>query len=55
MMSSPEYLFLESECSYTKYISSCPNTKDYLFWKKMMAFRIVLVSLFFNFWWGMVE
>ena len=27
MMSSSEYLFLESECSFTKYVSSCPNTK----------------------------
>ena len=24
MMSSSEYLFLESECSFTKYVSSCP-------------------------------
>ena len=27
MMSSSEYLFLESECSFTKYVSSCPSTK----------------------------
>ena len=27
MMSSSEYLFLESECSFTKYASSCPKTK----------------------------
>ena len=27
MMSSSEYLLLESECSFTKYVSSCPNTK----------------------------
>ena len=27
MMSSSEYLFLESECSFTKYVSSCPKTK----------------------------
>ena len=29
MMSSSEYLFLESECSFTKYVFSCPiiNTK----------------------------
>ena len=27
MMSSSEYLFLESECSFTKYVSSCRNTK----------------------------
>ena len=26
MMSSSEYLLLESECSFTKYVSSCPNT-----------------------------
>ena len=30
MMSSSEYLFLESECSFTKYVSSCPNT-NYLY------------------------
>ena len=27
MMSSSEYLLLESECSFTKYVSSCPTTK----------------------------
>ena len=27
MMSSSEYLLWESECSFTKYVSSCPNTK----------------------------
>ena len=27
MMSSSGYLFLESEYSFTKYVSSCPNTK----------------------------
>ena len=27
MMSSSEYLFLESEWSFTKYVSSCPNAK----------------------------
>ena len=27
LMSSPEYLFLESECSFVKYVSSCPKTK----------------------------
>ena len=27
MMSSSEYLLLESECSFTKYVSPCPNTK----------------------------
>ena len=57
MMSSSEYLLLESECSFTKYVSSCPNTK-YLYLRlpflKMKAFRIILVSLSFNFWWGMV-
>ena len=49
MMSSSEYLFLESECSFTKYISSCPNTK-YLYLRlpflKMKAFRMILVSFF---------
>ena len=54
MMSSSEYLFLESECSFTKYVSSCPKTK-YLYLRlsflKMKAFLIILVSLFFNFWW----
>ena len=57
MMSSSEYLFLESECSFTKYVSSCPNTK-YLYLRlpflKMKAFRIILVSVSFNFWWDMV-
>ena len=56
-MSSSEYLFLESECSFTKYVSSCPNTK-YLYRRmpflKMKAFRMILVSLSFNFWWGIV-
>ena len=41
MMSSSEYLFLESECSFTKYVSSCLNTK-YLYLRlpflKMKAF-----------------
>ena len=27
MMSSLEYLLLETEGSFTKYVSSCPNTK----------------------------
>ena len=27
MMSSSEYLCLESECSFTKYDSSCPKTR----------------------------
>ena len=27
MMSFSEYLLLESEYSFTKYVSSCPNTK----------------------------
>ena len=53
MMSSSEYLLLESECSYTKYVSVCPNTK-YLYLRlpvlKMKAFWIMLVSLSFNFW-----
>ena len=57
MMSSSEYLCLESECSFTKYVSSCPYTK-YLYLRlpflKMKAFRMILVSLSFNFWWGMV-
>ena len=51
MMLSSEYLFLESECSFTKYVSSCPNTK-YLYLRlpflKMKAFRMILVSLFFS-------
>ena len=34
-MSSSEYLFLESECSFTKYVSLCPYTKYlYLRWEK---------------------
>ena len=45
MMSSSEYLLLESECSFTKYASSCPNTK-YLYLRlpflKMKAFRITI-------------
>ena len=57
MMSSSEYLLLESECSFTKYVSSYPNTK-YLYLRlpflKMKAFRIILASLSFNFWWGIV-
>ena len=57
MMSSSEYLFLESECFFTKYVSSCPNNK-YLYRRlpflKMKAFRMILVSLSFNFWWGIV-
>ena len=28
MMSSSEYLFLESECSFTKYVSSCPKSDE---------------------------
>ena len=57
MMSSSEYLFLELECSFTKYVSSCPKTKCLylrLPFLKMKAFRIILVSIFFNFWRGMV-
>ena len=38
MKSSSEYLFLESEGSFTKYVYSCPNTKYFylrlLFFKK---------------------
>ena len=53
MMSSSEYVFIETECSFTKYVSSCPKTK-YLYLRlpflKMKAFRIILVSLSFNFW-----
>ena len=49
MMSSSEYLLLESECSFTKYVSSCPNTK-YLYLRlpflKMKAFRIILIYAF---------
>ena len=46
MMSSSELLFLESECSFTKYVSSTsyPSTK-YLY---------LLMSLLFNIWWYMV-
>ena len=57
MKSSSEYLFLESECSFTKYVYSCPNTKDFyrrLPFLKMKAFWMILVSLSFNFWRGMV-
>ena len=32
MMSSSEYLFLESECSFAKYVSSYPNTKYLYLW-----------------------
>ena len=43
-MSSSEYLFLESEWSFTKYVSSCPSTK-YVYLRlpflKMKAFRIL--------------
>ena len=57
MISSLECFFSESEWSFTKYVSSCPNTK-YLYLRlpflKMKAFRIILVSLYFNFWYGMV-
>ena len=55
----PEYFFLQSEYSFTKYVSSCPNTK-YVYLRlpflKMKDFRIILVSLFFNFnfWWVMI-
>ena len=38
MMSSSEYLFLESECSFTKYVSSCPNTK-YLYLHTVTVFE----------------
>ena len=52
MMSSSEDLFVESECFFTKYVSSCPNTK-FLYLRlpflKMKAFRIILVSLSFQF------
>ena len=41
MMSSSEYLILELECSFTKYVSLCLNTKYlYLRFLKMKAFRI---------------
>ena len=49
MMSSSEYLFLKSECSFTKYVSSCPYTK-YLYlplpFLKMKAVRIIQVGFF---------
>ena len=49
VVSSSEYLFLESECSFTKYVSLCPNTK-YLHLRvlflKLKAFRKIPVSLF---------
>ena len=40
---------LESECSFTKYVSLCPNTKySYLRLKflKMKKFRIIILRLF---------
>ena len=50
LMSSSEYLFSESKCSFTKYVSACSYTK-YLYLQlpflKMKAFWIILVSLFF--------
>ena len=36
MMSSSEYLLLESECSFTKYISSSPNTKYLYLWLPLL-------------------
>ena len=57
IMSSSEYLFFESECFLTKYVSSCPDTNYVstvtVFENKGLSDNI-LVSLFFNFWWGMV-
>ena len=48
-MSSSEYLFLESECSFTQYVSSSPKTK-YLYLRllflkmKAIADRLKTVS-----------
>ena len=57
MMSSSEYLFLESDCFFTNYDSSCIHTK-YLYLRlpflKMKASRSILASLFFNFWRGLI-
>ena len=38
MMSSSEYSFLESECSFTKYVLSCPNTKYNVFVSTVTVF-----------------
>ena len=57
MLSSSDNVFLESVCSFTKYVSSCPNTK-YVYLRlrllKMKASWIKLVSLFLitgEMWW----
>ena len=48
MMLSSEYSFLESDCSFTKYVSSCPNTK-YLYLRlpffKLLCQDAVVMSL----------
>ena len=54
MMSSSEYLLLESECFFTKYFSSWPKTR-YLYLRlpflKMKEFRMILASLLFSLLW----
>ena len=57
MMSSSEYLFFESECSFTKYVSSCPLYQ--IFVSTVTVFQNEGVSdntyeSVFNFWWNMV-
>ena len=51
MMSSSENLFLESECSFTRYASLWPKTR-YLYLRlpflKMKEFRMILASLLFS-------
>ena len=57
MMSSSVYLFLEPECSLTKYGSSRPKTKNLYLWFSflwMKEFRMKVVSLLLSFWLGMV-
>ena len=58
LMSSSEYLCLESESSFRKKLLPCALNIKYLYLRlpffKMKAFRVILVSVFCNFWWGMV-
>ena len=54
MMASSEYFFLESECSFAKYISSWPKTRYFylqLPFLKMKEFRMILASLLFSLSW----
>ena len=57
MMSSSEYLCLESECSFKKCDSSWPKTR-YLYLRlpflNMKEFRMILASLLFSLSWGIV-